>query len=227
MGVPRGGARKETSLYSRLRFLTSASLIAFGTVVAAGAVGVVPALVERLSVGAVAVSPSCKSEIALPWGRTCSLQPDAPAIAARIPGTDIVVAAQPDLDHVTSVEPPQPIQNTTSAATEFVEPGEAVAPAPQLASAPPAVEEPPQAAPDVRAPRIQSTAKTKPRTVRKVARREPSSERRRDEAVSAVRRFDRNNVREIPVDAYAYEGIPRRIIIRPTSIQDIYYYYRR
>jgi len=35
-------------------------------------------------------------------------------------------------------------------------------------------------------------------------------------------------VREIPVDAYAADGAPRRvIIIRPTSIQDVYYYYGR
>jgi hypothetical protein len=99
------------------------------------------------------------------------------------------------------------------------------------------MEEAPQATPTAQAPTVAPSAqaapiaplvKPKPRSVKKVARREPSSERRRDEALSTVRRFGGNNVREIPVDAYAADGAPRRvIIIRPTSIQDVYYYYGR
>jgi len=110
------------------------------------------------------------------------------------------------------------------------------APVPKLASAPPAVDEAPQAAPTAQAPPVARSVKPKPRAVKRVARREPESERRReadserrrDEALSAVRRFGRNNTREIPVDAYAADSASRRIIvIRPTSIQDVYYYYRR
>jgi len=222
-------------LYSRLRFLTSACLIAFGTVVVAGAIGVLPALIERLSV--VEVSPSCTSEIQLPWGRTCSSQRDTTSVAARNPGRDVQVADHPDLDQVVTVEPPQSSQNTGSAATEFMQPRAAVAPVQQLASAPPGTEEATQATPTAQAPTVAPSAqaapiaplvKPKPRSVKKVARREPSSERRRDEALSTVRRFGGNNVREIPVDAYAADGAPRRvIIIRPTSIQDVYYYYGR
>ncbi len=213
-------------MHSRLRFLTSACLIAFGTVVVAGAVGVLPALIERLSV--VEVSPSCTGEIQLPWGRTCSSQPDTPSVAARYPGRDVQVADHPGVDQVATVEPPQSSQNTGSAATEFMQPRAAVAPVQQLASAPPGMEEAPQAAPTVQAPPIAPLVKPKPRSVKKVARREPSSERRRDEALSMVRRIGGNNVREIPVDAYAADGAPRRvIIIRPTSIQDVYYYYGR
>ena len=222
-------------MYSRLRFLTSACLIAFGTVVVAGAIGVLPALIERLSV--VEVSPSCTGEIQLPWGRTCSSQRDTTSVAARNPGRDVQVADHPDLDQVVTVEPPQSSQNTGSAATEFMQPRAAVAPVQQLASAPPGTEEATQATPTAQAPTVAPSAqaapiaplvKPKPRSVKKVARREPSSERRRDEALSTVRRFGGNNVREIPVDAYAADGAPRRvIIIRPTSIQDVYYYYRR
>ena len=222
-------------MYSRLRFLTSACLIAFGTVVVAGAIGVLPALIERLSV--VEVSPSCTGEIQLPWGRTCSSQRDTTSVAARNPGRDVQVADHPDLDQVVTVEPPQSSQNTGSAATEFMQPRAAVAPVQQLASAPPGTEEAPQAVPTAQAPTVAPSAqaapiaplvKPKPRSVKKVARREPSSERRRDEALSTVRRFGGNNVREIPVDAYAADGAPRRvIIIRPTSIQDVYYYYGR
>ena len=223
-------------MHSRLRFLTSACLIAFGTVVVAGAVGVLPALIERLSIGAVEVSPSCTGEIQLPWGRTCSSQPATPAVAAYHPGRDVQVADHPDRVQVTTVEPPQSSRNPVSAATEFMQPRAAMAPAQHLASAPPAMEEAPQAAPtaqappvapSVQAPPIAPLVKPKRRAVKKVARREPSSERRRDEALSTVRRFGGNNVREIPVDAYAADGAPRRIIIRPTSIQDVYYYYSR
>jgi hypothetical protein len=230
-------------LYSRLSFLTTACLIAFGTVVVAGAIGVLPGLIERLSVGAIEVSPSCQGEVRLPWGRTCSSQGDTAAVAARIPGSDVKVVDQGDVGQVASVEPPpQPIQNSASAETGLVEPREAVAPVPQpapapkLASAPPAVEEAPQAAPTAQAPPVGQSVKRKPRAVKKVVRREPDSERRRepdserrrDEALSAVRRFGRNNTREIPVDAYAADRASRRIIvIRPTSIQDVYYYYGR
>ena len=222
-------------MYSRLRFLTSACLIAFGTVVVAGAIGVLPALIERLSV--VEVSPSCTGEIQLPWGRTGSSQRDTTSVAARNPGRDVQVADHPDLDQVVTVEPPQSSQNTGSAATEFMQPRAAVAPVQQLASAPPGTEEATQATPPAQAPTVAPSAqaapiaplvKPKPRSVKKVARREPSSERRRDEALSTVRRFGGNNVREIPVDAYAADGAPRHvIIIRPTSIQDVYYYYGR
>jgi hypothetical protein len=230
-------------LYSRLSFLTSACLIAFGTVVVAGAVGVLPGLIERLSVDAIEVSPSCKGEVRLPWGRTCSSQGDTAAVAApRIPGSDVKVVDQGDLGRVATVEPPQPTQNGASAEAGLMEPREAAAPVPQpapvpkLASAPPAVEEAPQAAPPAQAPPVARAVKPKPRAVKKVVRREPDnerrreadSERRRDEALSAVRRFGRNNTREIPVDAYAADAAPRRIIvIRPTSIQDVYYYYGR
>jgi hypothetical protein len=219
-------------LYSRLSFLTSACLIAFGTVVVAGAVGVLPGLIERLSVGAIEASPSCKGEVRLPWGRTCSSQGNTAAVAVRIPGSDVKVVDQGG--RVATVEPPQPIQNTASTETGFVEPQEAVAPVPQLApapklaSAPPAVEDAPQAAPTAQAPLVARSVKPKPRAVKKVVRREPESERRRDEALSAVRRFGRNNTRQIPVDAYAADAASRRIIlIRPTSIQDVYYYYGR
>ena len=226
-------------MYSRLSFLTSACLIAFGTVVVAGAIGVLPGLIERLSVDAIEVSPSCKGEVRLPWGRTCSSQGDTAAVAAvaaRIPGSDVKVVDQGDLGRVATVEPPQPVQNTAAEPREAVAPVPQPAPAPKLASAPPAVEEAPQPAPTAQAPPVAPSVKRKPRAVKKVVRREPESERRReadserrrDEALSAVRRFGRNNTREIPVDAYAADAASRRIIvIRPTSIQDVYYYYRR
>jgi len=40
--------------------------------------------------------------------------------------------------------------------------------------------------------------------------------------LNAVRKFD-DALPEIPANSYA-DGTPRRIVIRPTSIQDVYYY---
>jgi len=44
-----------------------------------------------------------------------------------------------------------------------------------------------------------------------------------NEALNAVRRFQ-DNLRDIPVSSYAGDGTQRTIVIRPTSIQDVYYY---
>ncbi len=44
-----------------------------------------------------------------------------------------------------------------------------------------------------------------------------------NEALNAVRRFQ-DNLRDIPVSSYAADGAQRTIVIRPTSIQDVYYY---
>ena len=44
-----------------------------------------------------------------------------------------------------------------------------------------------------------------------------------NEALNAVRKFQ-DNLRDIPVSSYAADGTPRTIVIRPTSIQDVYYY---
>ena len=44
-----------------------------------------------------------------------------------------------------------------------------------------------------------------------------------NEALNAVRRFQ-DNLRDIPVSSYTSDGTPRAIVIRPTSIQDVYYY---
>jgi hypothetical protein len=58
---------------------------------------------------------------------------------------------------------------------------------------------------------------------KKFARREPAAKRPAAEALRAVRKFD-DKLQDIPVDAYAADGSRRSIVIRPTSIQDVYYY---
>ena len=53
--------------------------------------------------------------------------------------------------------------------------------------------------------------------------RENRGAKQTDEALNAVRRFQ-DNLRDIPVSSYAGDGTRRTIVIRPTSIQDVYYY---
>jgi hypothetical protein len=67
--------------------------------------------------------------------------------------------------------------------------------------------------------------KTKARlpALKKTARRDQAAKRPSNEALNSVRRSG-DTLRDIPVSAYAADGTQRRIVIRPTSIQDVYYY---
>jgi hypothetical protein len=58
---------------------------------------------------------------------------------------------------------------------------------------------------------------------KKTARRDRTPKRPTTEALNAVRKFG-DNLRDIPVSSYAADGTPKKIVIRPTSIQDVYYY---
>jgi hypothetical protein len=62
-----------------------------------------------------------------------------------------------------------------------------------------------------------------PLAKRVVARGERTAKRPASEALNAVRKFEDPRP-EIPANSYAADGTPRRIVIRPTSIQDVYYY---
>jgi len=57
----------------------------------------------------------------------------------------------------------------------------------------------------------------------KAARGDRAAKRPTNEALKAVRRFG-DTLHDIPVSAYAADGTRRRIVIRPTSVQDVYYY---
>ena len=54
-------------------------------------------------------------------------------------------------------------------------------------------------------------------------RADRAAKRSTSESVKAVRRFG-DALQDIPVSAYAPDGAQRRIVIRPTSVQDVYYY---
>jgi hypothetical protein len=67
-----------------------------------------------------------------------------------------------------------------------------------------------------------AAAQTRAPLAKRVARGE-RTKRPASEALNAVRKFD-DALPEIPANSYAADGTPRRIVIRPTSIQDVYYY---
>jgi hypothetical protein len=71
----------------------------------------------------------------------------------------------------------------------------------------------------------QSPAAAQPRAplAKRVARGDRTVKRPTNEALNAVRKFEDPRP-EISANSYAADGTPRRIVIRPTSIQDVYYY---
>jgi hypothetical protein len=88
--------------------------------------------------------------------------------------------------------------------------------APRRETPPPVVEGRRAAKPAAEAQRA-AVAK-KPASEDRAAKQRPVTE-----ALNAVRRFQ-DNLHDIPVSAYAADGTRRTIVIRPTSIQDVYYY---
>jgi hypothetical protein len=271
-------------LYSNLRFVASASLVALASLV--GVLALFPDALEELVVASAETSdspatackqdwlrfdPSCLSRRGMPWvarspdsNATPSAGEDAPAppltessSAAAAPAEPVQQseAAAPQQGTPAPVaeerQSPTPTQRSEAAQQETPAPvaeeqhieeqrREATAP-PQEASPPPPVAEErhiPKQRREVAAPRRETlpvaegrraakpAAEAQPRAA---APKKPASEDRAakqrpvTEALNAVRRFQ-DNLHDIPVSAYAADGTRRTIVIRPTSIQDVYYY---
>jgi hypothetical protein len=75
----------------------------------------------------------------------------------------------------------------------------------------------------VQIPAPNAQPKTKARDAARKTAQRAAEKRRRNEALNSVRRFG-DRQRDVPANAYAAEGMRRTIPIRPTSIQDVYYY---
>ncbi len=85
-------------------------------------------------------------------------------------------------------------------------------------------ETPPPVAEGRRAAKPAAEAQPRAAAPKKAAPEDRAAKQRpTNEALNAVRRFQ-DNLRDIPVSAYAADGARRTIVIRPTSIQDVYYY---
>jgi hypothetical protein len=84
--------------------------------------------------------------------------------------------------------------------------------------------ETPPAAEGRRVPKPAAEAQPRAAAPKKPALEERAAKQRpTNEALNAVRRFQ-DDLRDIPVSSYAADGTRRTIVIRPTSIQDVYYY---
>jgi hypothetical protein len=79
------------------------------------------------------------------------------------------------------------------------------------------------APPPVAAERRVAKPAVEPQPPAKKTTRDARGTKPSNEALNAVRRFQ-DNLRDIPVSSYAADGTQRTIVIRPTSIQDVYYY---
>lgn len=84
--------------------------------------------------------------------------------------------------------------------------------------------ETPPAAEGRRVPKPAAEAQPRAAAPKKPAPEDRAAKQRpTNEALNAVRRFQ-DDLRDIPVSAYTADGTRRTIVIRPTSIQDVYYY---
>jgi hypothetical protein len=274
----RNSARRRWALYSNLRFVVSASLVALASLV--GVLALFPDALEELVVASAETSdspatackqdwlrfdPNCLSRRGMPW---VAPSPDSNAIA--VPSADEDAPARPlTASSPAAAAPVAPVQQSEAAAPqqgtpapvaeEWQSPAPTPAPAPvaeeqhieeqrrqatappQEASPPPPVAEErhiPKQRREVAAPRRETPPVAEGRRAAKPAAeaqpraagpKKPASEDRAakqrpvTEALNAVRRFQ-DNLHDIPVSAYAADGTRRTIVIRPTSIQDVYYY---
>jgi hypothetical protein len=216
---------EETALYSRLRSITCAALIVFATVIAIGA-----PVALRLALDQPRISANEPSESwplpgrDLPWitrhasntgaieslpaAETLATEPLRKAdLFARSGEPEPLAMAAPAEEERTALAPPEPAVPLTT----------------------PPIESPPRVKPVERKipPRTanSSPSRSQLNTARQAPQRTRTAKASTREALGVMRRFDERS--SIPVDAYSADGAPRRIIIRPTSIQDVYYYSNR
>ena len=149
--------------------------------------------------------PTQRSEVAAPQQDT----PAPPPVAEeRQISTQRSEVAAPQQE--TPAPPPVAVERHTAKQRSAV-----VAPQPET---------PPPAAVGRRAAKPAAEAQPRAAAAKKAAPGDRAAKQRStNEALNAVRRFQ-DNLRDIPVSAYAADGTRRTIVIRPTSIQDVYYY---
>lgn len=171
---------------------------------------------------------SAAAEVSTSMQASASSQPLVAAAQQAVQPADIPAPRQEAPEAPTSapiVEEPQVATQQSEAAA----PQEDAAPPPvtgeRRMGKPRNVARPRHAAPPPAAAErhaAKPTAETPPATPAKKATREDRAAKT-NEALNAVRKFQ-DNLRDIPVSSYAADGTRRTIVIRPTSIQDVYYY---
>lgn len=189
-------------------------------------------LTDNRSVATAPVESPQRSEVTAPQQETPALPPVAEE--RQIPTQRSEVAAPPQ---ETPAPAPPPLAEEQHIGEQRKE---AAAPQQETSPSPPVVGERhiPKPRREVMAPRRETPPAAEGRRVpkpaaeaqpRAAAPKKPAPEERAakqrptNEALNAVRRFQ-DDLRDIPVSAYAADGTRRTIVIRPTSIQDVYYY---
>jgi hypothetical protein len=216
-------------LYSHLRFVTAAVLIAFGSTIGIGALALLSSAVKGPLVAMMANSNSpatpCKQPTWLHFDRDCLSQRNTPWIAGREASDAVTVEVAPaandereqlltESQHTATVlQKSVPME---PAPQEPAQRSDITAPVNEAPAQRPAAEERPTAKPAIE-------AQSRLPALKKAARRDRTAKRPANEALNAVRKFG-DTLHDIPVSAYAADGTRRRIVIRPTSIQDVYYY---
>jgi hypothetical protein len=181
------------------------------------------------------VETAQRSEVAAPQQETPAPPPVAEERQIGKPGSE---THKPEKTHQPETPAPAPVAEDRQISTQRSE----VATPQQETPAPPPVaverhtakqrsavvasqpETPPPAAEGRRAAKPAVEAQPRAAAAKKAAPGDRAAKQRStNEALNAVRRFQ-DNLRDIPVSAYAADGTRRTIVIRPTSIQDVYYY---
>lgn len=196
----------------------------------------------------VAVAPQAGPSQLPVFQPPASAQPSTfqPVPQASTPEVSVPQAPQASAPQVSAPQASAPQPVAPQASTPPASPRRALAALPQEStpqaqspqpSTPPRVQRNNIATPAAKPPAQRPTAKervaakpvvnddeeeTRP-TKKKSFRPERTARRSTNDALNAVRRFG-DSPREIPATSYAADGSPRNIVIRPTSIQDVYYY---
>ncbi|TMJ22398.1 MAG: hypothetical protein E6G96_19790 [Alphaproteobacteria bacterium] len=207
-------------MYKYLRLATCASLIGYIGIVAVG--GLV--LLHRAVVASVPTSEDTARLDGPPASETRNIQEDAsPRVSMAVPPTAENASETPAAVEKESQQLRSATEHTATSS-------------PQLATSLPQLREQkdePEQAVRRELPRVEdrhlqtpapnAQAKTKARDAARKTAQRAAEKRRRNEALNSVRRFG-DRQRDVPANAYAADGMRHTIPIRPTSIQDVYYY---
>ena len=185
----------------------------------------------------VEVPPPARTVEAPPPARAAEVSPPAPTTpepSVRDNGRSATprqaAAGEPSMFTPSPLAPPPGGKPSTFTSSQPAPPAATEKPP---AATPAVAARPPRQAAATRAPAENETAprasaanETASRAAaakKKASRQEQAAKRSTREALGVVRRFG-ETLPEIPVRSYAADGTQRTIVIRPTNIQDSYYY---
>jgi hypothetical protein len=194
----------------------------------------VPASTETTASSSSEASAPASTEASASASTEASASAQADASTQLSPSQSSVPAAQESGQAVTASRQEAPVSPAIADAPQVATQQSEVTAPQQEASTPPVAGEghavkqrnvtrPRQAAPVATERHVAKPAAEPQLPAAKKTTRDARGTKPSNEALNAVRRFQ-DNLRDIPVSSYAGDGTQRTIVIRPTSIQDVYYY---